>query len=330
MTQETADLSAAYRGARVLVLGASGFIGRWVARRLTESGANIVVAVRDREAFARIAAGWSIRAEVRAFDAMDRTSSGNLFNEVLPDFVFNAIGYGVDRAESDPATMWSINRDLVRQVALACSQLPASDSTSRDRRFIHVGSALEYGLLEGIATEARHTDPHTLYGQSKLAGTNALADVARETGLKAVTARAFTVFGPGEHPGRLLPTLRRAAIENTSVRLSAGTQRRDFSYVEDVADGLLRLGISPVPPGGAVNLASGRMTLVREFAETAARVLDIPADRLQFGAEPVRDDEMRITGVDVGRLEAWTGWTPPADLESALARAADFEARLTR
>lgn len=319
-----ADVRAAYRGARALVLGGSGFIGRWVARALTHSGATLIVAVRDATYFSVIKKPWSIDAEVLSMDALDASSITQAIRDADADIVFNLIGYGVDRSETQADLMWRVNRDLVRQAAEA-TNLSATRAWPHGPRFVHVGSAQEYGHIEGVAKEDGPVAPHTEYGRSKLAGTVALREVAAETGLRAVTARAFTVFGPGEQDGRLLPTIRRAAKDGGSVRLSGGSQRRDFCYVEDVADGLLRLGIAPVAPGGVVNLATGRMISVREFAETAARMLDVPADRLQFGAEAVREDEMRITGVDVERLQALTGWRPPADLEEGLARAADFE-----
>lgn len=322
-----ADPRAAYRGVRALVLGGSGFIGRWVARALTHSGATVIVAVRDATYFAGIAKRWSIEAKVLSMDALDEATITQAIGDADADIVFNLIGYGVDRSETQTELMWRVNRDLVRQAAAAMTNLSSTREWPHGPRFIHVGSALEYGQIEGVASENGQVAPHTEYGRSKLAGTVALHELAAETGLLAVTARAFTVFGPGEQDGRLLPTIRRAAKDGTAVRLSGGSQRRDFCYVEDVADGLLRLGIAPVAPGSVVNLATGRMISVREFAETAARVLDVPADRLLFGAEAVREDEMRITGVDVERLQALTGWRPPADLEDGLARAAEFEQR---
>ena len=319
--------ATAYRGSRALVLGGSGFIGRWVARRLTSAEAVVCVAVRDTREFARIAQSWGIHASVVAIDALDEGALTNAVIETAPDVVFNMIGYGVDRSETDPALMWRINQDLVRHVALALSRTKP-DAKWGGSRLVHVGSALEYGLVEGTVSEDGTTKPHTEYGRSKLAGTSALAQVAVSEGLAAVTARAFTVFGPGEHPGRLLPTIRRAAVEGTTVSLSAGTQQRDFCYVDDVAEGLLRLAASKGKPGEVVNLASGRMTSVRTFAETAARAMSLPAERLTFGAEQIRDDEMKISGVSVTRLRARTGWTPAAPLEDGIRRALGFEDRL--
>lgn len=321
---------AAYNGSRALVLGGSGFIGRWVARKLSDAQATVAVAVRDAAAFAGMAAAWGIRADVLAIDALDEASVIDVVENAAPDITFNLIGYGVDRGETEAAMMWRINRDLVRHLAAAVAARSPGQSPLGGRRVVHVGSALEYGLIDGLATESGATRPHTEYGRSKLAGTEALRDAAHETGLNAVTGRAFTVFGPGEHPGRLLPTIRRAAAGITDVHLSAGTQQRDFAYVEDVAEGLLRLGLSMGEPGEVVNVATGRMTSVRSFAEAAARALALPDDRLQFGAEPVRDDEMRISGVDVDRFWQRTGWNLPIELDEMLRRASSFEDGLAR
>ena len=83
--------------------------------------------------------------------------------------------------------------------------------------------------------------------------------------MRAVTARLFTVYGPGEHCGRLLPSLIEAARAEKPLELTAGTQLRDLTYVEDVAEGLLRLGLAQAEPGSVVNLATGHLTMVRSL-----------------------------------------------------------------
>ena len=128
--------------------------------------------------------------------------------------------------------------------------------------------------------------------------------VCGSAGLQALVARLFTVYGPGEHEGRLLPTLLNAARTGQPAELTNGLQQRDFIYVEDVAEGLLRLGLSCGTPGEVVNLATGHLTTVRECAETAARVLSLSAERLRFGTLPTRAEEMQHDPVTLDRLWA--------------------------
>jgi nucleoside-diphosphate-sugar epimerase len=140
-----------------------------------------------------------------------------------------------------------------------------------------------------------------------------------------VTARLFNVYGPGEHPGRLLPSLLDAARSRTAVDLTAGQQRRDFTYVEDVAEGLLRLGVSPaMEPGFVVNLATGRLTTVKEFVLIAARLLAIPPEHLRFGALPGRTAEMSHEEVAIDRLTRLLAWRPAGTIEEGITRTRDF------
>jgi UDP-glucuronate decarboxylase len=131
----------------------------------------------------------------------------------------------------------------------------------------------------------------------------------------------FTVYGPGEHAGRLLPSLREAARSAGVVPLTAGAQRRDFTYVEDVADGLLRLGlVDHAFAPRALNLATGELHGVREFVEIAARELGIDRSRLQFGALPTRTEEMAHDPVSIESLSALVGWRPSTSIAEGVER----------
>lgn len=308
---------------RTLVLGATGFVGHWVARALRAQGAHLMCAVRTVEGAERLAREQLGTVVVRRnFGDLDALASW--IPALRPSIIFNLAGYGVDRSERDEAEGDLMNHRFVEALGRIVAAMPHDEWNGV--RLVHVGSALEYGTTGGVLRESSACAPTTMYGRSKLAGTLALQRLAVERGVEACTARLFTVFGPGEHDGRLLPTLLSAAASGAPVVLSAGTQRRDFAYVEDVAEGLLRLAVSDVNPGEIVNLATGAMHSVRAFAETAAGVVGIPRERLQFGAVPARADEMSHEGVSVQRLRALTQWLPDDDIAGGVARTV---ARLT-
>jgi nucleoside-diphosphate-sugar epimerase len=303
------------------VLGASGFIGRWVARALVERGAHVVavgVAVgRDAESVRGALGAKSAPQQIEVFDLEQPLASGWL-SALAPDVVFNLAGYGVDRSERDAHVARRLNKDLVAELTDAVAALGASDWPHV--RLVHAGSALEYGTTGGVLHEGSPTQATTLYGETKLAGTVALVERARASKTRAIVARLFTVYGAGEHAGRLLPTILAAATSGADVPLSDGLQRRDFAYVEDVAEGLLRLAVSGAAPGDIVNLATGVMQPVRKFVEVAAAVAGVPRERLRFGAVPTRPEEMSHTGVSVKRLEELTGWHASPDLQSGVRR----------
>ncbi len=133
------------------------------------------------------------------------------------------------------------------------------------------------------------------------------------------------VYGVGERPGRLLPTLIAAASDGAPVRLTSGEQRRDFTYVDDAAEGLLRIGMCDAEPGEVINVATGELTTIRDFVLRAARVLGLRNDQLAFGALPTRLEEMRHDPVNIARLRKLTGWSPATSIEDGVRRTVKHE-----
>jgi len=228
----------------------------------------------------------------------------------------------VEKEAADQGACHRINHDL--PLTVGKTLLSFAPPGWPFQRLVHVGSALEYGDAAGDLHESSSPHPTTLYGQSKLAATEGLVDLANARGLRCVIARLFTVYGPGEHPGRLLPSIHTAALAGAGLTLTAGTQRRDFTFVRDVAEGLLRLGVAPCRPGEIVNLATGRLASVKEFALTAARILHLDEGHLIFGPLPTRAEEMAHDQVNVKRLLELTGWAPGTELADGIARTVGF------
>ncbi len=320
MTEPGAHIPCArYRGTRVAVLGAAGFIGRWVARALAERGAELCLVVRNAAVAMEVLRPLGLQGGIVAADLAQPGAVYNVLRPFEPAILFNLVGYGVDRSERDQVMAYRTNAHLVAGICQAMAEL-CPDGTWPGQQIVHVGSALEYGSIAGDLAEGSAPRPTTCYGQSKLAGTAALARCAQTYGLRGLTARPFTVYGPGEHQGRLLPSLMAAARTEEAIALTAGRQERDFIWVGDVAEGLLRLGLCAAKPGSIVNLATGRLTPVRRFAETAADLLGMPRDRLVFGKLPTRPEEMVHAEVDVERLRALTGWLPTTSIAEGIRR----------
>jgi len=318
--------SAPYRGARALVFGGTGFLGTHVAAALARAGAQPHWTTRDRALAGPGALGFA-GGRGHVADLRDERAVREVVAAVRPAIAFNLAGYGVDPVERDEVDAHLLNAAFVATAARALSEAPPAGESVAGRtellRLVHVGSALEYGAAAGDLHESTEPRPTTLYGRTKLAGTQLLAEACAGSPLRAATARLFMVYGPGEREGRLLPSLLRAAAARAPIELTAGAQQRDFTFVGDAAEGLLRLGAAAsVRPGEVVNLATGRLTSVRAFAETAARILGLPPELLRFGALATRGEEMSHAPVAVGRARVLLGWLPPTTVEEGLRRSA--------
>ena len=315
-----------YSGATVLVLGASGFIGRRVSRRLCNRGADVHLAVRNKAKALDIFNRYSVDGTAHEVDLSDTTQVDGLYQRVRPDITFNLAGYGIGPDERDGHAARRINADLPAFICRAASRFGTGNWAGQ--QIVHAGSAAEYGdNLDGFA-ESGSTDPTSLYGVTKLEGTRALSAVAEELGVAAVTARIFNAYGPGERAGRLLPSLIEAAKTGTEVRLTDGRQKRDFIYVDDIAEGLLRLGRVRDSQYHTFNLATGTFTTVKCFVEMAAQVLGLGARQLKFGsismAEQERGWNMDTEAVPVGRLRQTLNWTPSTSVATGIAKTIKF------
>jgi nucleoside-diphosphate-sugar epimerase len=295
------------------VLGASGFVGRWVVRALVARGAEVVAQVRHP---ARLPAAFARGAEVRAYDLAPRGAARELVARVHPGVVLNLAGYGVAKDERDEAGYRRINAELSHELVRALEARNEGPGLA----LVQLGSALEYGRSADL-DERAEAQPYEPYGRTKLAGTQRLASARGR--VPSVVARAFTVFGPGERTGRLVPTLLAARATSGRIPLSDGAQRRDFVYVEDVARALdpatVRGGRYPFD-APCLNLASGALTPVRDFVLALADELGIARERLGFGDLPPLPEEMHHPPVPVERLRAALGWSPSPDVHAAVRR----------
>ncbi len=310
------ELRAAYGGRTALVTGASGFIGAWVAEGLARRGAQVVLAGRNAGLLAQVADSYGFTGRVEVADFSEAGGFRRLFDKVQPDITFNLAGYGVDPGERDGRQAERINVKLVEEIAATIAAGRASDWPGQ--QLVHAGSGAEYGAVDGPVSEDLPAKPVSLYGRTKLAGSQILSAAAEQKKLRALTARLFLVYGPGEHPSRLLPSLIAAAHSRKPLPMTAGEQLRDFTYVGEVAEGLARLGCVRGMAPTVVNLATGQQTRLRDFVTCAGTLLGMSASQLQFGALPYRGDETRQGPVITQRLEELTGWKPHCMVQEGL------------
>jgi len=291
---------------RVLVTGASGFVGRHSLRPLLERGFTV-------HAAARSPAPTHDPVTVHACDLLDADAATALLRAVRPSHLLHFAWYAV------PGKFWTApeNHAWVE----ASLHLLRGFAAAGGRRAVVAGSCAEYDWAHAVLSEAdTPLAPGTLYGAAKNALRDALERMAPGLGLSWAWGRLFWLYGPHEAPGRLVSDVAAALVAGRRIAVSSGEQQRDFMHVEDAGRAFAMLLDGTTE--GAVNVASGHAARVRDVV---ARIgaLTGHADRIDFGARPApAGDPPRLVAA-VERLAA-LGFAPRYDLDSGLAHTIAF------
>ncbi|MGL9619764.1 NAD-dependent epimerase/dehydratase family protein [Bradyrhizobium sp. U531] len=283
---------------RVLVTGASGFVGRALLPALASRGFEV-------HGIARATQPATPGVRWHAADLLTEAGREQALSAARPTHLVHlAWEARPGRYREDPVNRrWTeASIDLLKR-ARACGT----------GRILGIGSCLEYGPQSGLCDERTSPcRPTTLYGQAKLATAEAYITAG------AAWGRVFVPFGPHEAEARLIPSLIRSLRVGQSFACSHGEQLRDFVYVDDLAQMVAAVLDSEI--AGAVNLASGEVRSLRSVIEHVAGLLK--ARRLvRFGAiDATGVDAEPILAAEIRRLRGVTAGTPVVGFEQGVAR----------
>jgi nucleoside-diphosphate-sugar epimerase len=184
--------------------------------------------------------------------------------------------------------------------------------------FVNTGDAFEYGPKRRPAKESDACRPTGLDGRTKEMATLYAREAGLARGRPIVTLRLFSVFGPGDHPTRLVPRLIEDARADAPLRLSHPNIGRDYLYVEDVARlYVAALRASARLGGEVVNAGSGRRVTLTELVDRI-RALTGSRSPVRWGAFPLAPHDRGCWTADVTKLHALLRWRPAFSLEAGL------------
>jgi UDP-glucose 4-epimerase len=285
-------------GKRILITGATGFLGQHLLRRLSASGAEIhAVSRTPRPATNGVRRWWEC-------DCVDPEAVVRLLGAVHPDVTFHFAG--AVTATPDLRVILSTYHSLLTSTV---NLLTAVAHSERKGRVILLRS-LDEPEGDGISV------PSSPYAAAKQALTSYGRLFHVRYGVPVVFVRPFMTFGPGQNPRRVIPYTILSLLSGVPPKLGSANRRVDWIYVDDVVDGLFRAAHVPDLEGSTLELGSGSLVSVREIVERlVGRVNPAIAPILSS----VRDRLSEVVRAAVpSEAYAASGWRPVTSLDEGL------------
>lgn len=306
---------------KLLITGADGFVGGWLARRLLEAGHGVVgTHRRGGRPSPVLTAVETARIEWRELELGSRDSIESACRGRWDAVVHLAALSSGSEARENPGLAWEVNAAGTARLVEVLGLRVAT--RQGDPNLLLVSTGEVYGVGRGAAhRESDPTLPCSPYSGSKLGAEIAAFEAARRTGLRVIIARPFPHTGPGQDIRFVVPAL--ASRVQAAKRIGAPTIKagnldtvRDFLDVRDVADAYLAL-LERGTIGEIYNIASGEGRPLTAILQRLERLVQW---RVKPELEPRlarRSDIAHLVG-DAGKLRAETGWRPQIPLDQTL------------
>jgi UDP-glucuronate 4-epimerase len=316
---------------KVLITGAAGFIGYHVARLLAGSKRCEVLGVDNLGAYYDVTLKRARLAELASFpdfrflemDFAEAEKFAGLVAQFRPDYVAHLGAQpGVRHSIENPGAYVHSNLVGFASVLEACRRSPP-------KHFVYASSSSVYGA--GARPPFREDDdtdqPTSFYGATKKSNEIMAHGYARAHGLNVTGLRFFTAYGPWGRPDMAPSLFARAICEGRPLQLfNRGQNRRDFTYVDDIAEGVLKVllyppAILPSPSARIFNLGHNRPVEMLLFVRLLEELLGRTA-RVEL--LPPQPGDMLETCADLTAVQAAVGFTPHVPLEDGLRRFVDW------
>jgi dolichol-phosphate mannosyltransferase len=301
---------------KALVTGAAGFVGANLVRHLNAAGYETVAMIRPGGDPWRLEGlGPDVaRLEVDLADA-EAVTRAVLAEQ--PGIIFHLAAYGAYSWQTDLARMLQINLAATAALLQGAARVGAC--------VINAGSSSEYGYQDHPPAESERVRPNSHYAVTKVGATHLCQLAAANDEVRVATLRLYSIYGPWEDPGRLMPTLVGRCREGGWPPLVGPATARDFVWIEDACDAFVRAATCRAlpEPGAVFNIASGDQTTLAELVSVAARVFEVSAEP-DWGTMAARAWDTSTWVGDPRAAAEHLGWRASTPLADGLARFGDW------
>ncbi len=296
----------------IAITGGAGFLGSHIYTMAVKSGRKATILdVLNRDKFDEIKKirfnGFSNSIKYTQIDITDTTAVNEYFKKNdVEEIVHTAALTYIPFAVENPRKAFEVN-------LTGTFNLLEASRHKGIKRFVYVSTSSTYGDFQKIPADETHPlCPKDIYGATKAAADLMVQSYGKTYLLPISIVRTSSIYGPGELEKRVVKNFVENALSGKPLELQGGGElRRDFSYVEDVANGIIRILESEEAIGEMFNITGGTDHSIRELAETVKKYIP----KTEFIFTEGRKIDLKRGQLDLSKAERLVGYKPEFDLD---------------
>jgi len=294
---------------KILLTGATGFLGSHIAESLCEIGFDLLVTRRNSSLLDKCITFTKSVQWVNTDD--DKWIERAI--DFKPNIIIHAAWNGIENNKRDELQTQLSNIDFLYQLLKIAKE-------SDTKKFISLGSQAEYGQFNEKVTEEYKVNPVGYYAVVKLACLEYLKSFCIYNNIEWYWLRVFSVIGKNDNSGCLVPMVIDKLKKNEAIDLTLGNQCYDYMYVNDFCNSLLKVINSTKNNSGVYNVCSGKPTKIKDLLVTIAAKLNKSLELLKFGVLPYRPNQTMFMVGDSDKFDATFGYCNTTTMEDMVAK----------
>ena len=298
---------------KLLVIGGTGFLGSHICKEAVKKNYEVKSVSTQKTKFTKIKKVKYIKCDISKFAQIKKRLNFDV------DYVVNFGGY-VDHSNK---------KKTYDSHFKGCKNLIDFYKKKKIIKFIQVGSSLEYGKMRSPHKEKyffkKNSNLKSVYAKSKLMSTKYCIESFKKFSFPVTILRPYLVYGPGQKTNRLIPHTISKSLKNKKFPCSAGTQTRNFLYVEDFVKAIFKTLISKNVNGEIINIGSDKNQKVKKVILMIKYYLK--SGKPTFGKIRLRKDESMSYYPDIKKAKNLINWKPLMKFEKGLVQTIKFYSR---
>jgi len=293
---------------KILITGGTGFIGYHLAKKCLKLNWSVTsLSTKNPTKIRKLK-----KIKYLISDISKKSDLKKIIN-INYDYVVNLAGY-VDHSRKKKTLYSHYN---------GCRNISEIFLRKKIKKFIQIGSSIEYGRnLSPQKENLNNTKTFSIYGKAKLMSTNYLLSLYKKYSFPVSVLRLYLVYGPYQDRNRVIPIVIDNALKSKEFDCSLGTQFRDFVYIDDVVNGIIKSLKTKKSNGQIINLGSGKPIMIKDVILKICKI--IGSGKPQFGRIKFRKDEIKNLYPSIVKAKKILNWRPKVKINFGLKKTINF------